>query len=72
MTAHLKITRSVTGHLCEAAIILDRHCDPEAARISLVDAVLEALGDNPQLPEIVDLLLRAMRLQRDACRDELL
>jgi hypothetical protein len=65
-------TRSVTGHLCDAAIVLDRHRNPEVARTPLIDAVLETLGDNPQLPTIVDLLLLAMCLQRDACRDELL
>jgi hypothetical protein len=65
--------RSVAGHLSEAAMLIDRHRDPEAARTSLVDAVLAALGDgNPQMPAVVDLLMQAMCLQRDSTRDTLM
>jgi hypothetical protein len=65
-------TPAVTGYLSDAAINIDHHRNPEVARTPLTDAVYETLGDNPQLPEIVDLLLWAMRLQRDACRNEIL
>jgi hypothetical protein len=67
-----KITPAATGYLCDAAIALDIHRDVEAARTPLVDAVLETLGNDARLREIVDLLLRGMELQRHICRDEIL
>jgi len=64
--------RSITGHLCDAAIALDHFRNPEVARTWVADACLEALGNNPQLPEIANFLLLAMSLQRDACRNDIL
>jgi hypothetical protein len=64
--------RSITGHLCHAATAIDHRRDLETARIWIADACFEALGHNPQLSQIIDLVARAMSLQRDACRDELL
>jgi hypothetical protein len=67
-----KITRAATLHLCDAAHSIERRHDLEAARLSIVDAAFEVLGDDPHLPVIVDLLLRAMTVQHDACRNEIL
>jgi hypothetical protein len=64
--------RAATSHLCDAAHIIERRHDLEAARTPLIDAVLETLGNDARLREIVDLVLRAMDLQRAACRDEIL
>jgi hypothetical protein len=64
-----KIDGTATPHLCEAAEILTRSGDMEAACIPLLDAALETLGDNPQLQAIVDFTLMAMSVQFVACWD---
>jgi hypothetical protein len=74
MTTYLtsKITPAATGYLCDAAIALDIHHNPDAARTPLTDAVLETLGNDARLGTIVNLLLAAMHIQREACRDTLM
>jgi hypothetical protein len=65
-TPHSKITHAVEQHLSAAADIIAQKHDPEAARARLVNAVLEAFGDDAQLRKLVDLLLQAMYAQRGA------
>jgi hypothetical protein len=64
--------RAATSHLCDAAHSIEHRHDLEAARLSIVDAAFEVLGADPHLLVIADLMLRAMTLQRDACRNEIL
>lgn len=65
----LKIEGAAMPHLCEAAEILARRADIEAACTPLLDAAIEVLGDSEQLQEVADLLAQAMALQCVACWD---
>ena len=57
-------TRAAGQCFFEAAEIIARLHDPDAAKGPLADAVLETLGSTPQCAEIVTLLLQAMYAQR--------
>jgi len=65
-----KLDGAAMPHLCEAAEILARRGDMEAACIPLLDAALEVLGDSEQLQAVADLLLQAMALVCVACWDD--
>jgi hypothetical protein len=65
-----KLDDATTSHLCEAAEILARRGDMEAAHVPLLDAAVEVLGDSSErLQAIADLLLTAMSVQIAACWD---
>jgi hypothetical protein len=62
--AHINFTRSRGQPLLEAAEIIARLHDPDAAAALAGDAVREALGVTPLSGEVVTLLLQAMYAQR--------
>jgi hypothetical protein len=59
-----KISHTADQHLLAAAEILARQHDPDAACAPLINVVLETLGGDAHLCEIVNLLLQAMVTQR--------
>jgi hypothetical protein len=60
----INFTRARGQPLLEAAEIIARLHDPDAAKGPLADATLEALGSTPLCGKVVDLLLQAMYAQR--------
>jgi hypothetical protein len=62
--ATYNFTRAAGQCLFEAAEIIGRLHDPDAAKGPLTDAALEALGSTPLCGKVVDLLLQAMYAQR--------
>jgi hypothetical protein len=49
-----KIDHAATLHIIEAAGILARRANIEAAHVPLPDAAMEVLGDSEQLQEVAD------------------
>ena len=62
--SYINFTRAAGQPLLDAAEIIARLHDPDAAKGPLTDAVLEALGSTPLCGKVVDLLLQSMYAQR--------